>query len=187
MDSKKLIFRKSQEATSNTYTLVWAQTQLAAAKGSNVLPLTTFSLEMNAKATPKKTQSRAWDPTTKQALVSNAGPSDQTSKMGGSQAGGDVGSDAFKNDTTQVNVNTPFGSQAECDEHAKASHNNQAMNLVTGSAETIGVPDLRAGTVIQMLGVGLRFEGDYRIDEATHDIGGDGYKTSLKLRRNSVS
>jgi phage protein D len=187
VEDKKLIFRKSQEATSKTYTLVWAQTQLAAATGSNVLPLTTFSLEMNAKATPKKTQSRSWDPTTKQALVSNAGPSDQTSKMGGAQAGGDVGSDAFKTDTTLVNVNTPFGSQAECDEHAKASHNNQAMNLVTGSAETIGVPDLRAGTVVQMLGVGPRFEGDYRIDEATHDIGGDGYKTSLKLRRNSVS
>jgi uncharacterized protein len=184
---KTLYFKKSQEATAKTYTLVWAQAQKAVATGSNILPLTTFSLQMSASAPPTKVQTRSWDPASKQALISNANSSDQTSKMGGTQAGGDVPSSAFKTDRTVVHVTTPFGSQAECDEHAKASYNNQAMGLVSGKAETIGVPDLRAGTVIQMLGVGPRFEGYYMIDEATHDIGGDGYKTSLSVKRNSVS
>jgi phage protein D len=184
---KKLIFRKSQESMDKTYTLVFAQAQMAVATGTNILPLTTFSLKVNAKAPPTKVQSRAWDPATKQAIVSEATSSDQTSKMGGSEAGGDFPSNAFGNDRTLVHVDTPFASQAECDEHAKASYNNHAMKLVTGTAETIGVPDLRAGTVIQMLGVGPRFEGYYIIDQATHNIGGDGYKTSLMLKRNATS
>jgi len=184
---KTLIFRKSQEAKAKTYTLVWANAQKAVATGSNILPLTTFSLKMNASAPPTEVETRCYDPASKQAFVSHAGPSDQTSKMGGKQAGGDVSKNAFKTDRKHVHVNTPFASQAECDAHAKAAYNNKALGLISGTAETIGVPDLRAGQVIQLLGVGPRFEGDYRIDEATHDIGGDGYKTTLTVKRNSVS
>lgn len=183
---KKLVFKKSGESTTKVYTLVWAQAQRAAA-APNTLPLTTFSLKMSASTPPTKVQSRSWDPNTKQAFVSTAGSSDQTSKMGGTQAGGDVPSDAFSGDRTLVHPTTFFASQGECDAHAKAIYNNQAMGLVTGTAETIGVPDLRAGSVIQMLGVGPRFEGYYMVDEATHEIGGDGYKTSLTVKRNAVS
>lgn len=187
IQGKKLIFRKSQEAMAKTYTLVWAQAQRAVASGSDVLPLTTFSLKMSASTPPTSVETRSYDATSKQAFVSKAGPSDQTSKMGGTQPGGDVSSAAYKTERKYVHVTTHFGSQAECDEYTKATYNNQAMGLVSGTAETIGVPDLRAGQIIQMLGVGPRFEGNYRIDEATHDIGGDGYKTSLTVRRNSVS
>jgi len=186
-DGKKLIFRKSQESTPKTYSLVWAQTQMMAATGSNVLPLTTFSLKMNATAPATKVQTRAWDPASKQALISNATSSDQGSLMKGSQSGGDVSQNAYKTDREVINTTTPFATQSECDEHAKATYNNKAMGLITGSADTIGVPDLRAGSVVQMLGVGPRFEGYYLIDQATHTSGGNGYTTQLQLRRNAVS
>lgn len=185
VQNKTLIFRKSQEYTAKTYTLVWAQGQLAVASGPNTLPLKTFSLKMNASKPATNVETRCYDPTSKQAIVSRAGPSDQTSQMGGTQAGGTV-AQTF-GDRTHVHVTTPFASQAECDAHAKAIYNNQALGLVSGTAETIGVPDLRAGTVVQMLGVGPRFEGEYRIDEATHEIGSDGYKVTLSVTRNSVS
>jgi Bacteriophage probable baseplate hub protein len=187
VQNKKLIFRKSQEQQPKSYTLVWANVQRAVAAGSNTLPLKTFSLKMNAAGPVTGVQSRSYDPKSKQAFVSNAGPSDQTSDMGGSQRGGDVSNNAFKREKNQINVTNHFGSQAECDEHTKAAYNNHAMGLVSGTAETIGVPDLRGGQIITMLGVGRRFEGQYRIDEATHEIGGDGYKTTLTVKRNSVS
>jgi uncharacterized protein len=187
VQDKKLIFRRSQEQQTNSYTLIWAHTQKAIAMGSKTLPLSTFSLQLNASAPATGTETRSYDPATKQAFVSHAGPSDQTSPMGGTTRGGDVTSDAFKRDRKHVHVTTPFGSKSECAEHAKAAYNNKAMGLVSGTAETIGVPDLRGGQIITMLGVGRRFEGDYRIDEATHNIGSDGYKTSLTVKRNSVS
>ena len=187
VQGKKLIFRRSQEQTSKSYTLVWAHAQKAIAMGANTLPLSTFSLQMNASKPATSVETRSYDPASKQAFVSHAGPSDQTSAMGGTKKGGDVTNDVYKRGRKHVHVVTPYGSQSECDEHAKASYNNQAMGLVSGTAETIGVPDLRGGQIVTMLGVGRRFEGDYRIDEATHSIGGDGYKTSLTVKRNSVS
>jgi phage protein D len=182
---KKLLFKKSGEAGPTTYTLVWAQAQKAVAP--NTLPLTTFSLKMSASTPPTQVQSRSWDPATKQAFVSKAGSSDQTSKMKGTTASGDVPSSAYNTERMLVHATTFFGSQSECDAHAKATYNNHAMGLVSGTAETIGVPALRAGSVIQMLGVGLRFEGYYIVDEATHSIGSDGYTTSLTVKRNAVS
>ena len=187
VQDKTLIFRRSQERKSESYTLVWAHAQKAVAMGPNTLPLSTFSLQMDASKPATSTVTRCYDPMTKQAFVARAGPSDQTSPMGGTQKGGDVNQNAFKRERESVHVVTPFGSQSQCYEHAKASYNNQAMGLISGTAETIGVPELRGGQIITLLGVGRRFEGDYRIDEATHVIGGDGYKTKLSVKRNSVS
>jgi phage protein D len=187
VEGRKLIFRKSQEQKSKSYTLVWAHAQKAVAMGANTLPLSTFQLQMNASKPATSVETRSYDPASKKALVSHAGPSDQTSAMGGTKKGGDVRTDAFGRERKSVHVVTPFGSQGECDEHAKASYNNQAMGLVSGTAETIGVPDLRGGQIVTLLGVGRRFEGEYRIDEATHIIGGNGYRTSLSVKRNSVS
>ena len=82
---------------------------------------------------------------------------------------------------------TTCRSQQECNDAAKAHYNNSAMDLVSGSASTIGTPDLRAGQIVQLKGVGLHFDGNYRIEEATHSIGSSGYQTSLNLKRNSVS
>jgi len=187
VQDKKLIFRRSQETKPKTYTLVWAHAQKVVASGVNILPLKTFSFQMDASKPPTAVESRSYDPASKQAFVCKAGPSDQTSKMGGSQPGGQVSNNAFKREKTYTHVTTPFASHAECAEHAKATYNNKAMGLVSGSAETIGVPDLRGGQIVKMLGVGPRFEGEYQIDEATHSIGSDGYKTTLTVKRNSVS
>jgi len=184
---KKLIFRRSQEQESKSYTLVWAHAQKAVAMGAKTLPLSTFHLQMNASKPATIVETRAYDTASKKAFVSHAGPSDQTSAMGGTKKGGQVTIDAFNRERKLVHVTTPHGSQRQCDEHCKAQYNNQAMGLVSGTAETIGVPDLRGGQIITLLGVGLRFEGEYRIDEATHNIGSGGYKTSLTVKRNSVS
>jgi uncharacterized protein len=187
VEDNKLIFRRSQEKKAKSYTLIWAHAQKAIAMGSNALPLSSFDLQMNASKSPTGVEARSYDAATKQAFVSHAGPSDQTSKMGGTTKAGDVTSDAYKREHKHVHVVTPFGSQSECDEYAKAAYNNNAMGLVSGKAETIGVPDLRGGQTITLLGVGLRFEGKYRIDQATHNISSSGYRTSLAVERNSVS
>jgi uncharacterized protein len=187
VQGNKLIFRHSQEAQPKTYTLIWAHTQKAVAMGSNALPLSTFSLQMNAAKPPTGVETRSYDPATKQAVVSTAGPSDQSSPMDGSKKGGDVSSAAYKRECKHVYVRGPFASKSEQDEQCKGHYNNHAMGLITGTAETIGVPELRGGQTVTLLGIGLRYEGKYLIDQATHHIGSDGYKTSLSLKRNAVS
>jgi phage protein D len=187
VQGKKLIFRKAQESHPKMYTLVWAGVQRAFASGGNTLPLKSFAPELNATAPASNVQQRAYDPTSKQALVSNAGPSDQTSTMGGSQSGSELPQNAFQVPRNEVDVSSPFATQAEGDQRAKATLNQRALQLIKGTAETIGIPDLRSGQNVQLLGLGQRFEGLYHIDQATHTINASGYSTSLHLTRNSIS
>jgi uncharacterized protein len=186
VQGKKLIFRKAQEAQAKTYTLVWAGAQRAFASGPNTLPLKSFAPDLNALTPKSNVQHRSYDVASKQAFVSNAGPSDQTSTMGGSQSGAQLPQDAFKTPRNEVHVTSPFDSQAEGDQRAKAALNQTAMQLIKGTAETIGIPELRSGQVVQIVGVGPRFEGLYYIDQATHSIGNDGYSTSLNVKRNAI-
>lgn len=181
-----LIFRKRSGQT-QMYTLVWAGVQQAFASGPNTLPLKSFAPQVNALAPKSNVQHRAYDVSQKQPFVSNAGPSDQTSTMGGSQAGANIPQSAFNAPRDEVHVTSPFESKAEGDQRAKAALNSKAMQTVTGTAETIGIPDLRAGQLVQLLGVGPRFSGQYKIDQATHSIGASGYSTSLNVTRNAIS
>ena len=186
VQNRKLIFRRSQENQTKTYTLLWAETQKSVAASGRVLPLKSCSLQMNTLKPPTTVEVRSYDPKSKQAFVSRAGSADQTSRMGGRQTGADV-STTFQRQRGHVHVSTPFASQQECDQHARAAYNNEAMGLITGNAATIGTPDLHSGQVIELRGIGKRFEGEYLVDEATHSLGGDGYQTSLNLKRNAVS
>lgn len=187
VQGKKLIFRKAQESHPKMYTLVWAGVQRAFSSGGSTLPLKSFAPQLDATAPASNVQQRAYDPTSKQALVSNAGSSDQTSNMGGSQPGSELPQNAFQVPRNQVDVSSPFATQAEGDQRAKATLNQRALQLIKGTAETIGIPELRSGQNVQLIGLGQRFEGVYHIDQATHTINESGYATSLNLTRNSIS
>ena len=54
---------------------------------------------------------------------------------------------------------------------------------LTGSGSTIGDPRIRAGTVICLTELGVRFGGHYRVTSATHTIDGSGYKTRFEVRK----
>jgi len=56
-------------------------------------------------------------------------------------------------------------------------------NRLTGSGSTIGNPQIKAGRVINLLGLGTQFSGLYRITSATHTFDGSGYRTSFKVRK----
>lgn len=186
VQGKTLIFRQAG-GQPQMYTLVWAGVQQAFASGPNNLPLKSFAPQLNALAPKSNVQHRAYDVSSKQAFVSNAGPSDQTTTMGGSQPGSQLPQSAFNSERNEVHVTSPFFSQGEGDQRAKAALNDKAMQTVTGTAETIGIPDLRAGQLVQLAGVGSRFNGQYKITQATHTIGASGYSTSLNVTRNAIS
>jgi len=182
----KLIFRKAQDDQPNSYTLVWAGPQQAFASGPNTFPLKSFSSDLNLLEPVSNVQRRGYDPATKQALISKAGPSDQTTTMGGSQRGSDLPKDAFGTERNEVNVSTPFASQEEGDQDVKARLNQKSKQLLKGTAETIGIPELRSGQNVQLVGLGPHFDGVYSIDQATHTINESGYSTSLDVSRNAI-
>jgi phage protein D len=53
--------------------------------------------------------------------------------------------------------------------------------LYEGSGSCIGMPQLRAGDMIEIHGVGKRFSGKYRLRRVTHTIDDSGYRTTFEV------
>jgi phage protein D len=183
---KILLFRKSNEVDEKIYTLVWGHTQAALASGPNSLPLKSFSTTMNTLKSPSKVEVRGYDVKNKTHFVAHSGTGDETTTMAGTQSAGQVVARAFRKPRQLVQVSIPVASQAEADQHAKSLFNDLGLNFVTGNGSTIGVPDIRSGSVVGLQGLGPRFSGEYYVDKATHTIGGNGYKTDFTVKRNAT-
>ena len=53
--------------------------------------------------------------------------------------------------------------------------------LYEGSGSCIGMPQLRAGDMIEIRGLGKRFSGKYRLRRVTHTIDDGGYRTTFEV------
>jgi phage protein D len=47
----------------------------------------------------------------------------------------------------------------------------------------IGIPELRPGDNVKLLGLGQRFSGDYYVKKVQHTLGNGGYHTEFDVRR----
>lgn len=89
--------------------------------------------------------------------------------------------------TDTINMtNIPIGCEEEAKILAKSILDKKNNELVSGSCECIGNPEIAPGTNVEIKGVGKRFSGKYYVTSAIHDIGTGGYTTSLSLRRGFV-
>ena len=61
-----------------------------------------------------------------------------------------------------------------------------AKEMVKATGSVPGLPDIRAGTVLEIDGVGDRFSGRYFVVSTTHAIGDSGYTTQFECRREEV-
>ncbi|HEX6322440.1 MAG TPA: hypothetical protein VFZ36_01840, partial [Vicinamibacterales bacterium] len=55
--------------------------------------------------------------------------------------------------------------------------------LVEASGTTVGLPNLRAGQRVRIVGLGARFSGTYFVIKTTHTINNSGYVTKFTARR----
>ena len=83
---------------------------------------------------------------------------------------------------SEIIVDRPFRNQAEARQYALARLEENARDLVTGKGSTIGTPDLRAGSIIQIQKLGRIFDGRYVVKSTTHTINASGYITEFEAR-----
>jgi len=60
------------------------------------------------------------------------------------------------------------------------------LQHVTAEATTLGLPQLRAKTNVEIRGVGRKFTGLYHVEAVRHRIDCGGYSCELTLRRNAL-
>ncbi|HEX8309328.1 MAG TPA: hypothetical protein VF645_13010 [Allosphingosinicella sp.] len=68
-------------------------------------------------------------------------------------------------------------------DRAKAVLTEIAKELVRATGSTVGMPELRAGRVIEIVGLGPRFSGLYRLSQTTHSLGASGYSVSFQAKK----
>ncbi len=181
VDAKTLKFQKSKEGTSKTYTLVWGSPQKNLDAKKNLMPLKNFTPTMDLLRPVNEVVVRGHDPKTKKPIFGKAVvPED---KMG-EQTGAELAVKAFKWRKEEIQATTPIATKDEADRLAQAILNDRALELLTGSGSTIGIPDLRAGNSVELAGLGPRFSTKYYVTQATHTIGSGGYQTSFRAKSN---
>lgn len=84
---------------------------------------------------------------------------------------------------TEVSVNEPQFTPEQAERRAVALMEEKLKQLVEATGTTVGLPNLRAGQRIRILGLGARFSGVYFVIKTTHTINDSGYVTKFTARR----
>jgi phage protein D len=128
---------------------------------------------------------RGWDAVNKKKIEQTAKRS-EISVKGVGAAGGQAAIEQSFNQRREIVATKPIESDAEAKTLALRTLEENAKDMVKGSGSTVGLPDLRAGCVVQIDGLGTRFSGRHFITSSTHAIGDGGYTTQFECRREEI-
>lgn len=129
---------------------------------------------------------QGWDVKKKEAIVGTATVGDEAATMNGTTSGPKTTNTAFGKSTFAY-VDRPVFSKAEADQIALSQFNKAALAYIDGDGLCYGRPDLKAGTVITIEGLGEKFSGLYYITSVKHLWRtGRGYRTRFTYQRNAA-
>lgn len=127
---------------------------------------------------------RGWDPIRKEKIEYRATLAELATQGLGSGVAPGV-QKSFE-DRKEIVATKVVESPAEARRLAIETLQQIAKGLVTATGSTVGLPLLRAGSVIDVGGLGERFSGRYFVTDTTHAIGDAGYTTQFGCRREEV-
>jgi uncharacterized protein len=128
---------------------------------------------------------RSWDNVNKR-LIEHTARRDQLRIRGVGEAGGQKEIDRSFAQVQEVVASTPVQTPQEARTVAREALEHNAKEMLKASGSTVGLPDLRAGSVIHVDGVGTRYTGRYFVTSTTHNIGDGGYTTQFTCRREEI-
>jgi phage protein D len=89
-------------------------------------------------------------------------------------------------DRQEQKVDLPVFTAAEAKQKALGIMLDRSKEIVTAHGKTVGLPKLRAGTRVNIQGVGSRLSGTYFVTKTTHTLGESGYVTEFDCRREDL-
>ena len=152
------------------YRLVWGESLI------NFSPTLTLSRQVESVTV------RGWNPRTKSTITYTATASD----LPGASSGGTSGPAAVSSSMpgkSQTVIDAPVASDEEAKNLAISLLSERAYEFITGSGKVIGLPDLRPGDNLELMGLGKRFEGTYYVKKVEHTLGSSGYTTTFEVRK----
>lgn len=150
--------------------------------GSSLL---SFNPEINTANQVSEVTVRGWNPSTKEEIVGRARRGSEEARQSGRQSGGDIVEGVYGTVEERI-MDRPVLTQQEADNLALSILNRYSEGLVTGSANCIGIPEIRAGENIELKGVGTKFSKKYYVERTTHTISGAGYTMTFNIKENTI-
>jgi phage protein D len=147
--------------------------------------LVEFSPELTTANQVGQVEVRGWDAINKQKIVYIAKRSELTTKGVGKEGGQEKIDKAIEK-KKEVVATKLVESEAEARRVAIEILEGIAKEMVKANGSVPGLPDIRAGTVLHIDGVGKRFSGRYFVVGTTHTIGDSGYTTGFECRREEL-
>ncbi|MBC1221001.1 phage late control D family protein [Nostoc sp. UCD121] len=174
VEQKTLYFRPHNNAKAKVLTLTYGE------------DLQEFFPRLSTMNQVQQLEIKGWIPKDKKEVLGKA----VVGKEGGTMAGSTSGTKATKKafgESSYTIVNQPVSSKEEADSMALGQFQDMAIAYISGEGSCQGNPNLRAGKVIEIVGLGKRFSGFYYIISAEHTYSkNQGYKTSFTVRRNAT-
>ena len=148
--------------------------------------LLSFKPEANIADQVSKVEVYGWDLKTKKPIVGVASAGEE-SGLSGKSGGQEINGFVVEPDKRPVlRIKQPVFTQAEADERAKAALNEIAKRFLTGAGEAIGLPEIRPDRRIELANLSKPFSKAYYIQEATHKIDSNGYRTNFKVKEPGI-
>lgn len=171
MRDRKLHFVRSHQRRAPAITLEWGRTL------SFFMPSLTFARQVS------KVTVRAWHPSEGRLIEKSA-----TRLAADEVPAGEKGAPAqlteyFGEGKEEVITSEGVLSDEDAAALAQAVLERSSYAFVSGPAEAVGLPDLRAGEIVRLERLGPVFDGDYYVTESTHRLDEDGYRTSFTVSK----
>jgi uncharacterized protein len=125
---------------------------------------------------------RGWDPNSKQSVSYKAGPADLPRTGNGGMNGPEAADQRLAGKEDLV-IDLSVTNAQEARIRAVTLLRERSYNFLTGSGQVIGLPDLRPGDNVELLGLGKRFSGEYYVSKVVHSLGSSGYLTQFDVRQ----
>jgi uncharacterized protein len=182
----RLYFGPSDTIKLLSYQLTYSMIQGAKAAGGPRFPsLIQFQPELTTANQVSKVAVQGWDAKNKKPISVEVSRAELATKGVGEQ-GGQKQIDASFDQRKEIIASKPITSEEEARTLARETLQRIAKDMVKGTGATVGLPDLRAGSVVQIDGLGRRFSGRYFVTGTTHAIGDSGYTTQFECRREEL-
>lgn len=164
-----LYFKKGDSNRGTGPTLKWG------------VQLRSFRPRLTTSHQAKTVKVRGWDAKAKQRLESQA--TQTLTQAGVSQTGGAKAESAFAQGE-EVVVSHPVGTVDEAKALATGLSHDLSREFIQAEGACFGHPEIKAGKMLTIEGVGARFGGTYFVTMATHILsfyGGGRYKTTFEI------
>jgi phage protein D len=169
----KMIYKASTSVHQPTYKLTYGKS------------LIEFQPELTTANQVGKVTVRGWDRVKKEPINYTA-TRDQLATQGVGSRGGQDAINKSIEQKAEIVASKPVESQAEAQKLATQILEGIAKEMVKANGSVPGLPDIRAGTVLEIDGLGTRFSGRYFVTATTHAIGDSGYTTQFECRREEL-